>query len=57
MEYASAAAHVQETYLLALGAAAQLGIKIEPQAWQADYKVKNVNGKFADGLDYPRIRP
>jgi hypothetical protein len=57
MEYASAAARARAAYSLVLDAAAQLGIRIEPQAWQADYKAKGVDGKFVDGVDYPRIRP
>jgi hypothetical protein len=57
MEYASAAASAREAYSLVLEAAVQLGIRIEPQAWQADYKAKGMDGKFVDGVDYPRFRP
>jgi hypothetical protein len=38
-------------------AADEINVKVEPQAWQADYKAKAVSDKFVDPVDYQRNKP
>jgi hypothetical protein len=38
-------------------AAALAGVKVEPQAWQADYKAKGRSTKFVDSVNYQRMKP
>jgi hypothetical protein len=56
MDYAAAAAHAQEAYRLVLEAAAAIKVKVEPQAWQADYKAKGRSDKFVDFLIDKRLQ-
>ena len=56
-ELPGAAAHAGIAYGKVLAAAAQVGVSVEPQAWQSDYKAKSRNAKFVDTVDYHRNRP
>lgn len=52
MDYAAAMEQAQQAYRDVLEAAAQINVKVEPQAWQADYKAKGQSPKFVDPVDY-----
>ena len=52
MNYGAAVASAKAAYLGVVGAAAAIGIKLEPQSWQADYKAKGRSPKFVDKVDY-----
>ena len=52
MDYGNAVARAKSAYTKVLAAAASIGIKLEPQAWQADYKAKGQSPKFVDKVDY-----
>jgi hypothetical protein len=52
MNYAQAVAKAKGSYGRVLSAAAAIGVKVEPQSWQADYKAKGRSPKFVDTLDY-----
>jgi len=52
MDYRNAVARAKAAYGQVLQAAATIGVKVEPQSWQADYKAKGRNGKFVDTVDY-----
>ncbi len=57
MDYEGAAFHASLAYQDVLDAAAEINVKVEPQAWQADYRGKGQSGKFVDGVDYQRNKP
>jgi len=57
MNYAHAVQYAQNAYYAVLAAATQAGVKIEPQAWPADYKAKSANSKFVDTVTYQRNLP
>lgn len=57
MDYAAAAAEAKAAYDDVVAAADEINVKIEPQAWQADYKAKGARSAFVDGVDYPRNAP
>jgi hypothetical protein len=57
MDYAGAAMHAKLAYEDVLSAAAQIGVQVEPQSWQADYKAKGESGRFVDSVDYQRNKP
>jgi hypothetical protein len=57
MDYASAAMHAKLAYEDVLSAATQIGVQVEPQSWQADYKAKGGSTKFVDSVDYQRSKP
>jgi environmental stress-induced protein Ves len=57
MAYADAAAHAKLAYDDVLAAADEINVKVEPQAWQADYKAKSQSAKFVDSVDYQRSKP
>jgi hypothetical protein len=57
MDYAAAAENAKMAYSKVLEAAAKIGIQVEPQSWQADYKAKGASSKFVDGVDYHRNAP
>ncbi len=52
MNYGAAVASAKSAYLGVIGAAASIGVKVEPQSWQADYKAKGRSPKFIDKVDY-----
>ena len=52
MNYDAAVASAKTAYLDVMGAAASIGVKLEPQSWQADYKAKGRSPKFIDKVDY-----
>jgi hypothetical protein len=56
MDYLGASAYAKAAYAEVVRAAALLKIKIEPQAWQADYKSKGISDKFVDTLTQ-RLKP
>ncbi|HEX6737489.1 MAG TPA: hypothetical protein VF310_04350 [Vicinamibacteria bacterium] len=51
MDYRAAARLAKGAYDDVSAAAAQLGLKVEPEAWQADYKAFGKSFKFVDPLD------
>lgn len=57
MNYAAAVTSAHRAYFKVLDAAAAAGVKIEPQAWQADYKAKGKSSKFVDSVNYIRSLP
>jgi hypothetical protein len=57
MEYPAAASRAKAAYGGVLQAAARIGVKVEPQAWPADYKAKGKSPKYIDGLEEHRFRP
>ncbi|WP_052351747.1 hypothetical protein [Deinococcus pimensis] len=57
MNYAAAAQKAQTAYSGVMRAAADAGVKIEPQAWPADYKAKGGSSKFVDTVTYQRSLP
>ena len=57
MAYPAASGQAKAAYDGVLAAAAKIGVKIEPQAWQADYKAKGTSSKFVDPVDYHRNAP
>lgn len=57
MNYAAAALHAQLAYGDVLAAAATANVKVESQAYPADYKAKGASPKFVDRVDYHRNRP
>ncbi len=57
MDYPTAVISARQAYQLVLDAAAQINVKVEPQAWQADYKSKGKSPKFIDTVDYQRNKP
>jgi len=52
MDYAGAVVEAKAAYQRVLAAAAAINVKVEPQAWQADYKAKGKSPKFVDTVDY-----
>jgi hypothetical protein len=52
MNYAGAVASAKTAYAGVLAAAAAIGVKVEPQSYQADYKAKGQSPKFVDTVDY-----
>ena len=57
MAYDTATAHAKAAYNDVMAAAEAINVKVEPQAWQADYKAKAVSDKFVDSVDYQRSKP
>jgi len=57
MDYSGAASNAKLAYSKVLEAAAKIGVPVEPQSWQADYKAKGSSGKFVDSVDYQRNKP
>lgn len=57
MKYEEAAARAQSAYKKVLEGAALAGVKVETEAWQADYKAKGKSPKFVDPLDAHRNAP
>jgi len=57
MSYDHAAHHAKLAYEAVVAAAGQIGVQIEPQSWQADYKAKGASDKFVDRVDYQRSKP
>lgn len=57
MDYAGAALNAKMAYEKVLQAAALIGVQVEPQSWQADYKAKGTSDKFVDSIDYQRSKP
>ena len=57
MAYSDAVTHAKMAYGDVLSAADEINVKVEPQAWQADYKAKAVSDKFVDTVDYQRNKP
>jgi len=57
MDYSGAVMHAKMAYGDVLAAADEINVKVEPQAWQADYKAKAVSDKFVDPVDYQRNKP
>ncbi len=55
MDYSQASLRAQSAYRKILAAAGQANVKVENQAWPADYKAKGRSPKFVDTLDYHRI--
>jgi hypothetical protein len=55
MDYAGAHALANSAYRKIVAAAAQIGVKVEPQSYQADYKSKGVSSKFVDVIPYERL--
>jgi hypothetical protein len=52
MNYAAAVTSAKTAYAGVLAAAAAIGVKVEPQSYQADYKAKGKSPKFVDTVDY-----
>ena len=52
MDYGAAAAKAKAAFAQVLASAAAINVKVEPQAWQADYKAKGASPKFVDRVDY-----
>lgn len=52
MDYRNAVAQAKTAYLQVLSGAAAANVKVEPQAWQADFKAKGKSDKFIDRVDY-----
>jgi hypothetical protein len=58
MNYAAAVVSAKKAYAGVLGAAASIGVKVEPESYQADYKAKGRSPKFIDYVDYrKRLAP
>jgi hypothetical protein len=58
MSYSMAVTSAKMAYLDVLAAAAAIGVKVEPQSYQADYKAKGTSPKFVDYVDYrKRLAP
>jgi len=57
MDYAGAASQARMAYRDVLAAAAKIGVSVEPQSWQADYKAKGASDKFVDSVNYQRSKP
>jgi hypothetical protein len=57
MNYATAATRAKLSYFGVLAAAAQAGVKVEPQNYTADYKSKGKSPKFVDTVNYKRLAP
>lgn len=57
MDYPAAALSAKLAYQQVVDAARQINLKIEPQAWPADYKAKGKSPKFVDEVDYQRFKP
>ena len=57
MDYQQAAARAKNAYDTVLLRLAAANVKVEPQAWQADYKAKGVSTRFVDPVDYHRNAP
>ena len=58
MNYQAAAEKAKSAYQKILNAAAQIGIQIEPEAWQADWESAGQSYKFADKVaDYQLNEP
>jgi hypothetical protein len=58
MNYPAAVVSARMANAAVLAAAAAIGVKIEPQAYQADYKAKGRSPKFVDTVDYrKRLAP
>jgi len=55
MDYPGAVALAQSAYLKVLAGATQANVKIEPEAWPADYKSKGVSSRSVDPIDYPAL--
>ena len=51
MDYGAAVQRAKAAYAKVLAAAASINVKLEPQAWQADYKAKGQSPKFVDRVD------
>lgn len=57
MHYGDAAAAARDAYDEVLAAAAEIGVSVEPEAWQADYRAKkDVHPRFVEELDFDHIR-
>lgn len=58
MNYGAAVISARTAYMGVLTSAAAIGVKIEPQTYQADYKAKGRSPKFVDTVDYrKRLAP
>lgn len=58
MNYGAAVTSARRAYMGVLKAAAAIGVKVEPQSYQADYKAKGRSPKFVDTVDYrKRLAP
>jgi hypothetical protein len=58
MNYPAAVISARTAYMGVLTAAAAIGVKVEPQSYQADYKAKGRSPKFIDYVDYrKRLAP
>jgi hypothetical protein len=57
MDYPAAVISAKQAYQLVLDAAHEINVKVEPQAWTADYKAKGKSSKFIDAVDYQRNKP
>jgi len=57
MDYDDAAIYAKMAYEDVMAAAAEINVKVESQAWQADYKAKGKSDKFVDSVNYQRSKP
>lgn len=58
MNYGAAVISARTAYMGVLTSAAAIGVKVEPQSYQADYKAKGRSPKFVDTVDYrKRLAP
>src|SRR5262245_61941725 len=57
MNYQVAATRAKLAYRGVLAAADQIGLKIEPQSYTADYKAKGKSPKFVDTVNDRRLAP
>ena len=58
MNYPAAVISARAAYMGVLTVAAAIGVKVEPQSYQADYKAKGRSPKFIDYVDYrKRLAP
>jgi hypothetical protein len=57
MNYPGAVTTAKQAYQDVLAAAAKIGVKVETQSYQADYKAKGKSPKFVDTVNYQRSRP
>jgi len=55
MDYAAAHAFANSAYRKIVAAAAQINVKVEAQAYQADYKSHGTSSKFVDMIPYDRL--
>jgi hypothetical protein len=55
MNYTTAATQAKLAFDNVVAAAAQAGVKIEPQSYTADYKAKGRSPKYVDTVDYKRM--